>query len=218
MTSLIKNKLCDDIWHNNPGLVQLLGLCPLLAVSNTAITALGLALATLLTLLMSNISISLLRHIVRPEICRPVFLLIIATVVSAIELLMNAFWHELYLSLGIFVPLIIINGIVISRAESFAIKNSTLAAAVDALSMGVGFALALVTLGSLRELIGFGTLFAHAGLIFGAAANDFVFELNTDYRGFLLAILPPGAFIILGLLIAVKNMIDARIALRLSKT
>ena len=200
----------NGLWVNNPAFVQLLGLCPLLAVSNTVINGLGLGLATTLTLVASNIMVSMIRHWVRPEIRIPVFVLIIASTVTIIELSMNAWFHELYNILGIFIPLIVTNCAIIARAEAFASKNTIPASAIDGLFMGLGFTLVLVTLGAMREAIGFGTLFQQAHLMFGDAARDFTITLFDNYRGYLLAILPPGAFIGLGFLIAAKNMIDKK--------
>jgi electron transport complex protein RnfE len=201
----------DGLWVNNPAFVQILGLCPLLAVSSNVINGLGLGLATALTLALSNTIVSMVRNGVSQEIRIPVFVLIIACVVTAIELAMNAYLHELYKILGIFIPLIVTNCIVIARAEAFASKNTVPRAFADGLFMGIGSMFALVLLGALREAIGQGTLLAHADLMFGAAAKDWTITLVDHYRGFLLAILPPGAFIGLGLLIAVKNVIDQRL-------
>lgn len=200
----------DGLWTNNPALVQILGLCPLLAVSSTVINALGLGLATILTLVSSNLVVSLIRKQTRPEIRIPIFVLIIAAVVTAIELSMNAFFHELYLVLGIFIPLIVTNCVIIARAEAFASKNSPVASLLDGLMMGIGFTAVLVVLGGLREVIGQGTLFANAHLMFGEFGHSMTISLIEDYRGFLLAILPPGAFMLLGFMIAMKNAIDAR--------
>lgn len=200
----------NGLWNNNVALVQLLGLCPLLAVSGTVINGLGLGLATTLTLLASNTTVSLIRDIVRPEIRIPIFVMIIAAVVTAIEMSMNAFFHELYLILGIFIPLIVTNCSIIGRAEAFASRNKPLAAALDGIMMGLGFTLVLVALGALREVIGNGTLLVDADLMFGPIGEHLQITLLADYRGFLLAILPPGAFIGLGLLVALKNVIDKR--------
>jgi electron transport complex protein RnfE len=205
------NIIRDGLWHNNVGLVQLLGLCPLLAVTGTFINGLGLGLATLLTLVASNVTVSLIRSLVRPEVRIPVFVLVIASIVTIIELSMSAFFHELYKVLGIFIPLIVTNCSIIGRAEAFASKNTVGRALTDGLSMGLGFTLVLVALGSLREIIGHGTLFSQAHLMFGEAARSMTIVLVEDYSGFLLAILPPGAFIGLGLLIAMKNLIDKRL-------
>ena len=202
--------IADGLWLNNPGLVQLLGLCPLLAVTTTVTNGLGLGLATTMTLVASNVIVSLIRRLVRPEVRIPVFVLVIASVVTVIDLAMNAWLHELHKILGIFIPLIVTNCAIIGRAESFASKQNVTRSAVDGLSMGLGFTLALVLLGGLRELVGQGTLFSQAHLMFGEAARGMTLELVDGYRGFLLAILPSGAFIGLGLLIALKNVIDAR--------
>ena len=202
--------LKEGLWLNNPGTVQLLGLCPLLAVTTTVINGLGLGLATTLTLVASNVIVSLIRRLVRPEIRIPVFVLIIASIVTVIELAMNAWLHELYLILGIFIPLIVTNCAIIGRAESFASRHTVDRALLDGLAMGVGFTLVLVILGGMRELIGQGTLLAQAHLMFGEFGNQLEMILLKDYRGFLLAILPPGAFLGLGFLIAGINIINAR--------
>ena len=206
--------LRDGLWKNNSGLVQLLGLCPLLAVTTTVINGLGLGLATTLTLLSSNVIVSLIRTLVRPEVRIPVFVLVIASTVTVIDLGMNAWFHDLHRILGIFIPLIVTNCAIIGRAESFASRNSIDRAALDGLAMGIGFTLVLVALGGMRELIGQGTLFSQAHLMFGEFGRDLTITLLDDYRGFLLAILPPGAFIGLGLLIAMMNVINARRAER----
>jgi electron transport complex protein RnfE len=202
--------LKDGVWTQNTGLVALLGLCPLLATSNSVVNGLGLGLATLLVLLLSNVAISLIRHLVRPEVRIPVFVLVIACVVTAVELAMHAFLPGLYTVLGIFIPLIVTNCCVIGRAEAFAFKHSVVSSAVDGVATGLGFLLALVLLGAMREVVGQGTLFSQADLLFGEWGQHLTLHLVDDYRGFLLAILPPGAFIGLGCLIALKNIIDAR--------
>lgn len=201
----------NGLWNNNVALVQLLGLCPLLAVTGTVINGLGLGLATLLTLVLSNATVSLIRHLVRPEVRVPVFVLVIASVVTVIELSMNAWLYELYMVLGIFIPLIVTNCGILARAEAFASKNSLIPSMLDGLMMGVGFMLVLVTLGAIREVLGYGTLLSNAHLMFGEQARDWTLVLVNDYSGFLLAILPPGAFIGMGLIIALKNVIDKRI-------
>jgi H+/Na+-translocating ferredoxin:NAD+ oxidoreductase subunit E len=200
----------DGLWHNNAGLVQLLGLCPLLAITTSAVNGLGLGLATTLTLATTNVTVSLIRRLIRPEVRIPVFVLLIASVVTVIELGMNAWFHDLYKILGIFIPLIVVNCNIIGRAEAFASKHSADRALLDGLAIGFGFTLVLVTLGGLRELLGHGTLFAQAQLMFGEAGRALSLTLIENYRGFLLAILPPGAFMGLGLMIAAKNLINAR--------
>lgn len=212
-----KQIIQDGLWGNNPGLVQLLGLCPLLAVTNTVINGLGLGLATILTLVASNGIISLLRHQIPDEARLPVFVMIIASIVTIIELSMNAWFHELYLILGIFIPLIVTNCAITGRAEAFAARNPVGPALLDGLMMGLGFTAVLVLLGAMRELIGQGTLFSQAYLMFGEAARGFTITVIEDYRGFLMALLPPGAFIGLGLIVALKNIIDIKLADRQPK-
>ena len=207
----------NGLWNNNVALVQLLGLCPLLAVTGTVINGLGLGLATLLTLVASNVAVSVIRHWVRPEVRVPVFVLIIASVVTTIELTMSAYFHDLYIVLGIFIPLIVTNCSILARAEAFASKNKVLPSAMDGFMMGIGFLVVLVLLGAMREALGRGTLLADAHLMFGDTARNWTFVLVEDYSGLLLAILPPGAFIGLGLIIAIKNVIDKKLEKRQAK-
>ena len=202
----------DGLWHQNTGLVVLLGLCPLLAVSGTVVNAIGLGLATTLTLVFSNLAVSLARRALRPEIRIPAYVLIIASVVTVIQLLMQAWFHDLYRVLGIFIPLIVTNCAIIGRAEAFASRNAPLPSVIDGLATGLGFCLALVALGALREVIGRGTLMSQAGLMFGELGESLQLTLIPDHPGFLLAMLPPGAFIGLGLLIAGRNWLDARLS------
>lgn len=204
----------SGLWGQNPGLVQLLGLCPLLAISGTVVNSVSLGLATAFVMAMTSLAVSLVRHLVPPEIRIPVFVLIIASLVTVVQLFMNAYVHELYLVLGIFVPLIVTNCIVLARAEAFASKQPPLAAAYDGLVMGLGLTLVLTTLGALRELAGKGTLLANLHLALGEGARAAEITVIPDYPGFLLAALPPGAFIGLGLMIAAKNTIDRRRAAR----
>jgi electron transport complex protein RnfE len=207
----------DGLWTNNQGLVALLGLCPLMAVTSTTINGLGLGIATMLTLILTNGIVSAIRPWLRNEIRIPMFVLIIASVVTAIELLMNAHIHALYKVLGIFVPLIVTNCAVIGRAEAFASRQNVVRAMLDGFSMGLGFCLVLVVLGMVREVIGYGTLFRQAHLMFGESFRDVTINVFTDYDGFLLAILPPGAFMGLAVLIAIKNKID-RMALEKTRS
>ena len=208
----------EGLWRNNTALVQLLGLCPLLAVSGTVVNALGLGIATTLVLAGSNVTVSLIRNLVRPELRIPSFVLVIASFVTAVELLMQAFLYDLYLILGIFIPLIVTNCVIIARAESFASKNNVWRSLLDGLAMGIGFTLVLLALGAIREILGYGTLLAQAELLFGEGTEWLTITLFEDYRGFLLAILPPGAFLILGLLIALKNIVDKRLGERAKQT
>lgn len=209
--SQIKELTLQGLWKNNPGLVQLLGLCPLLAVTATVTNALGLGVATLLVLVGSNIAVSLVRNHVASEIRIPVFVLIIASLVTVVQLLMNAYTFGLYQSLGIFIPLIVTNCAIIGRAEAFASKNPVLPAAVDGFMMGLGFMLVLLVLGTMREVLGQGTLFDGADLLLGDWAKMLRIELFAFDSHFLLAMLPPGAFLGMGLLIALKNVIDNKI-------
>jgi len=210
--------LSNGLWHNNQALVALLGLCPLLAVSNTVINSLGLGLATTLTLILSNLLVSSLRQFILPEIRLPLFVLIIAGVVTIIELIMHAWFYELYKILGIFIPLIVTNCAIIGRAEVFASKNRIMPSILDGLAMGLGFSFALIVLGGFRELLGSGTLLTQADLLFGDATKDWKINVFDDNSGILLAILPPGAFIGLGLLIALKNAFELRLKATKSAT
>ena len=207
-TANYRQIIADGLWHQNTGLVVLLGLCPLLAVTNTAVNGLGLGLATILTLSLSNLLVSLARGIFRPEIRIPAYVLIIASVVTVIQLLMQAWLHDLYRVLGIFIPLIVTNCAIIGRAEAFAARNRALPSLVDGMATGLGFCLALVALGALREIIGRGTLMSQAGLMFGELGDSLQLTLIPGHPGFLLALLPPGAFIGLGLLIAGRNWLE----------
>ncbi|MBI1424533.1 MAG: RnfABCDGE type electron transport complex subunit E [Gammaproteobacteria bacterium] len=200
----------NGLWKNNPAMVQVLGLCPLLAVTSTVVNSLGLGVATTLVLIITNVTISLIRNFVRPEIRMPVFVMVIAVAVTIAQLIIEAYFYELYLIIGLFIALITTNCVIMARAEAFASKNNVGKAFLDGLFMGLGSTLVLVTLGAMRELIGYGTLFRQFNLLFGDAAASMKIIVFHDYPGFLLAILPPGAFIGLGLLIAVKNIIDAR--------
>lgn len=212
-----KDIFYNGLWKQNTGVVQLLGLCPLLAVSNTVVNAVSLGLATTLVMVLSGATVSPLRNFVPNEIRIPVYILIIAVLVTVVQYLMNAYMYRLFIVLGIFIPLIVTNCIVLARIEAFAGKNSVLPAAVDGLAMGLGLTAVLAILGGMRELIGHGTLFSGLDLALGEIAKGWVITVIPDYHGFLLAILPPGAFIGLGLLIAGKNWLTLR-AERKAKT
>ena len=207
----IKDISWQGLWKNNPALVQMLGLCPLLAVTNSVVNGMGLGLATLFVLLGSNITVSIVRNWIPSEIRIPVFVMIIAGLVTVIQLLMNAYTYELFQTLGIFIPLIVTNCAIIGRAEAFASKNNAKLAALDGLMMGLGFLLILVLLGLIREVLGNGTLFSGADLLFGSIATNWTITLFTVDETFLAAVLPPGAFIALGLLITLKNRLEKRI-------
>ncbi|MBS9422984.1 electron transport complex subunit E [Photorhabdus caribbeanensis] len=212
-----KNLFIQGLWKNNSALVQLLGLCPLLAVSSTATNALGLGLATTLVLVCTNIAVSSLRRWVPNEIRIPIYVMIIASVVSTVQMLINAYAFGLYESLGIFIPLIVTNCIVIGRAEAYAAKNPIMPSAIDGLAMGLGATFALFVLGAIREVLGNGTLFDGADLLLGNWAKVLRIEIVHMDSPFLLAILPPGAFIGLGLMLAAKYLIDEKMKTRAIK-
>ena len=199
----------QGLWSNNAALVQLLGLCPLLAVSNSVVNAAGLGLATIGVLLGSNGIVSLSRHRLTPAIRLPIFVLIIATFTTCAELLLRAFAIELYQALGIFIPLIVTNCTILGRAESFASKNTLGPSLLDGLMTGLGFAAVLLVLGMLRELAGTGAVFANMDRLLPFAGN-WTLQVTSGYKPFLLAILPPGAFLFMGGLIALKNILDKK--------
>ena len=208
--TIYKKIVRDGLWDNNVVFSQMLALCPLLAVTGTATNGLGMGLATTAVLVASNFIISVSRGVITPEVRIPVFILLIASIVTLVDMFMNAYLHELYKVLGLFIPLIVTNCAILGRAESFAFRNPMPASVLDGLMMGLGFTFALVTLGATREVIGSGTLFANASLMFGEMFSVIELNIIPNYNGFLLMILPPGAFIALGFILAGKRMIDAR--------
>lgn len=207
----------DGLWNNNPALVQLLGLCPLLAVTGSVVNALGLGLATMLVLVGSNLSVSLIRNHVSPTVRLPAFVMIIASFVTVTELVMQAFTYELYQVLGIFIPLIVTNCVILGRADAFASKNGLLPSFVDGFMMSLGFMAVLFLLGAMREILGQGSIFSDMHLLFGPMAANWKIDLIADYPDFLFAILPPGAFMGMGLLIALKNSFDDVIKKRVER-
>ena len=208
----IKSIADNGIWKQNTSIVQILGLCPLLAVTTNAVNGIMLSLATIIVMALSGVAIASLRNFIPHEIRIPVFILIVAALVTVVDLLFNANLHELYLVLGIFIPLIVTNCIVLARVEAYANKNPPLQSLFDGVFMGTGMLWTLALLGGLRELIGNGTLFAGIDMVIPGMQP--LQLLPADYPGFLLALLPPGAFIVLGCLIAWKNWIEARAAAR----
>lgn len=208
----------QGLWDNNPALVQLLGLCPLLAVSTTLVNALGLGIATLITLMVTNTLASLLRHWLRPEIRIAVFVLIIAGAVTALDLLMAAYRFDLHQRLGIFVPLIVTNCAILARAESFASRQPVWPSFLDGCAQGLGFLCLLAVLGAIREVLGYGSLLRQADSLFGPQASSWTLQFGDQGWSFLLAILPPGAFILLGLLLAGQRYWNARTLQRNAQT
>lgn len=210
MSNIYKEITINGLWKQNSGVVQLLGLCPTLAVTTNAVNGLSLGIATALVMAAANGAVSPVRKLVPSEIRVPVFILVIATLVTVIDMSINAFAHPLHKVLGIFIPLIVVNCIVLARVESFAAKNAPVPSILDGFMMGSGLSLVLGLLGAMRELVGKGTLFSGLDLVFGVAAKPFMFTVIPDYHGFLLAVLPPGAFLGLGTLIAIRNWIEIR--------
>lgn len=200
----------DGLWGNNIVFAQGLALCPTMAVTSTATNGLGMGLATTAVLILSNMLISMIRNIVSPDVRIPVYITVIATLVTLVDMALNAWVHELYKVLGLFIALIVVNCAVLGRAESFASKNSLVPSMFDGLMMGLGFTLALVIIGGAREILGTGTLFASASLLLGKSFSFLEMTLIPNYKGFLLMILPPGGFMVLGFLLAGKRILDAR--------
>ncbi|GAB1260459.1 electron transport complex subunit E [Aurantivibrio plasticivorans] len=202
----------DGLWNNNVAMGQMLALCPLLAVTTSATNGLGMGIASMVVLFITNIIISALRHFIAPQVRIPVLIVIIASVVTLVDMAINAWLHPLYKVLGLFIALIVTNCAILGRAESFAAKNSIFVAGADAVAMGLGFTWVLVAIGAMREILGSGTLFSHASLLLG---DNFAWLETTvipNFSGILLSVLPPGAFIALGLLIAIKRVIDRKFA------
>ena len=205
-----KEIVYNGLWKQNPGLVQLLGLCPLLAISNTVVNALSLGLATTLVMTLSGSAVAAIRDVIPNEARIPVYVLLIAVLVTIVQLLINAYAYPLYVVLGVFLPLITTNCIVLARAEAFASSNGIRSSALDGITMGLGLTAVLTLLGAVREVFGHGTLFSGFDLVFGDSAKSLMITVIPDYHGFLIAVLPPGAFITLGLLIALKNWLNLR--------
>ncbi|MES9928703.1 MAG: electron transport complex subunit E [Candidatus Thiodiazotropha sp. 6PDIVS] len=204
----------DGLWDNNIVFAQALGLCPLLAVTGTATNGLGMGLATTVVMVASGLLISMLRGIITPQVRIPVFVLIIAVLVTLVDMSMNAWVHDLHKVLGLFIPLIVTNCAILGRAESFASRNTVLKSMYDGLMMGAGFTFVLVLLGATREILGSGTLFDNAAQLLGGWAHFIELTLIEDYKGFLLIILPPGGFLVLGFILALKRLLDRSLAER----
>lgn len=202
----------DGLWDQNVVFSQLLAMCPMMAVTTSGTNGLGMGLATTAVLVVSNILIAAIRDYVSDQVRIPVFVVVIATLVTLVDMSLNAWAHELHKVLGLFIALIVVNCAILGRAEAFASKNTVRASAVDGLAMGLGFTLALVVVGLVRELIGAGTLFAQASLLLGPAFSFLEIKVIPNYSGVLMMILPPGGFLVLGLLLVVKRLIDQRVS------
>ena len=212
MTIDTRRIIKDGLWDNNIVFSQLLGMCPTMAVTTSGTNGLGMGLATTAVLVCSNVIISSLRDFVSPQVRIPVFIVLIATLVTLVDMALNAWMHDLYRVLGLFIALIVVNCAVLGRAESFASRNGIVASALDGLGMGMGFTLALTTIGLIRELVGTGTLFAQASLLLGPHFAFLETTVLPDYGGVLMMILPPAGFLVLGLLLAAKQAYEHRAA------
>ncbi len=206
-----KELTLNGMWKNNPALVQLLGLCPLLAMTGSVVNSIGMGVATMFVLITSNLAVSMIRNVVSDAVRLPAFVMIIAASVTAIQLIMQAYTYELYQVLGVFLPLITTNCVILGRADAFACKNGILPSVYDGFIMGLGFAVVMFILGFFRELLGTGHVFADMHLLFGDMAKGWRMDVFKNYPGFLYIVLPPGAFIFTGFMIALKNMVDTEI-------
>jgi Na+-translocating ferredoxin:NAD+ oxidoreductase subunit E len=206
----------EGIWTNNSVFSQMLALCPAMAVTTTGTNGLGMGLASMAVLVCANILVAMIRNFVSPQVRIPIFIVLIATLVTLVDLALNAWLHDLYKVLGLFIALIVVNCAILGRVETFASKNPVASSAFDGLMMGLGFTFALVLIGGVREVLGSGTLFAQAHLLLGESFAFLELTLIPDYKGFLLMILPPGGFLVVGCLLAGKRLLDARAAARTS--
>ncbi len=206
--------LRDGLWDKNVVFAQLLAMCPTMAVTGTATNGLGMGLATTAVLVVSNALVSSVRHWVSNDVRIPVFVVLIAALVTLVDMSLNAWLHDLYKVLGLFIALIVVNCAILGRAEAFASRAPVLASALDGLAMGLGFTAALTLIGAIRELLGSGTLFANAHLLLGQAFGFLELRVIPDYKGVLLMILPPGGFLVLGFLLAAKRVLEARLGPR----
>ncbi|NDL62965.1 electron transport complex subunit E [Acerihabitans arboris] len=199
---LLRDIMKSGMWTNNVTFVQILGLCPLMAITTTATNGLGLGLMTALVLACSNFIVSLLRKVTPNQIRIPVYISIIASLVTVLDLTMNAWMHDLHKVMGLFIPLIVANCALLGRAEAFAAHNKIIPAALDGLATGLGFTLGLTSVGAVREILGSGTLFSGAALLLGPHFHFLELHLLPGYRGFLLMLLPPGGFVVMGMLLS----------------
>jgi electron transport complex, RnfABCDGE type, E subunit len=192
----------DGVWRNNVTFVQILGLCPLMAITTTATNGVGIGVLTMMVMTGANLMVSLLRKLTPNQIRIPIFIVIIAFLVTLLDLTMNAWMHDLHKVLGLFIPLIVANCAPLGRAEAFAMKNKPLAAAMDGFATGIGFTIGVTSVGAVREIIGSGTLFSGASLLLGPHFKFLEMHVLLGYHGFLLMLLPPGGFVVMGLLLA----------------
>jgi len=204
----------DGLWDNNIVFAQILGMCPTMAVTGSATNGLGMGLATTAVLVAANALVSMVRNVVTPDVRIPVYIVLIATLVTLVDVSINAWAHDLYKVLGLYIALIVANCAVLGRAEAYAQKASILPAAMDGLMMGLGFTFALTLIGGIREVIGAGTLFANAHLLLGSSFAFLETTVIPGYRGYLLFILPPGGFLVLGFLLVGKRILDRHLAER----
>lgn len=213
MSNDYKQIVRDGLWDNNVVMAQMLALCPAMAVTTSGTNGLGMGLASTAVLVVSNIIVSMIRRIVSPQVRIPVFIVLIATLVTLVDMIMNAWLHDLYKVLGLFIALIVVNCAILGRAEAFAARSRVLPSLVDGLAIGVGMTGAMTAIGLVREFLGAGTVFANASGLLGPAFGFLELQVP-GYGGALLMILPPGAFAVLGFMLAGKRVIDARIDAR----
>lgn len=204
--TIVKNGL----WDQNIVFMQILGMCPTMAVTTSGTSGLGMGLATTAVLLVSNMLVSSVRNVVSQQVRIPVYIVLIATLVTVVDLTLNAYLHDLYKVLGMYIALIVANCSVLGRAEAFAAREPILKSGADGLFMGLGFTFALTLIGLIRELLGAGTLFAQASLLLGSSFSFMELKVIPNYGGFLMMILPPGGFLVLGCLLGAKNAWEAR--------
>ena len=216
MSENLRRVVKDGLWDQNVVLSQMLALCPAMAVTTSGTNGLGMGLATTAVLVAANMLVAMIRHTVSSQVRIPVFVVLIATLVTVVDMAMNAWLHDLYKVLGLLIALIVCNCAILGRAEAFAVKSSVLAAVVDGLAMGLGFTGALTAIGLIRELLGAGTLFAQASNLLGPSFAFLEMQIP-DYGGALLMILPPGGFAVLGFLLAGKRTLERRLQARADK-
>ncbi len=210
MAAQYKTIIKDGLWENNGVFAMLLGMCPAMAMTGTATNALGMGLATAAVMAASSMLIGMFRNQITQEVRIPVFILIVAAMTTLVDLFMNAWMHELYKVLGMFIPLIVSNCLPLARLEAFAAKNPTMPSLADGAFMGLGFTIALTMIGAVREIVGSGTLFADASLLFGPYFKFMELRLLPEDTGIMMMILPPGGFLVLGLLVVGKRILDVR--------